>query len=222
MDRIEPMPGPSLPIARRLQKLIDQCLIRGLTRVIQKVSGLLWARWQADQIEIESANPLSGGGQRGTFKLLLLELRIDEGIDWIDSTRSGICIGWYIYRDQRLERPPIVRIAQFGHCDSVVKGTLLDPFPQGLDLGICQFLIGHFQLGISVLDGPDQETFLGFKRDDGRPARTSCHPSTFPVECKSAFHLPRRMRMARIAMLLEHRQDLFIEELFALVLRSFL
>ena len=86
MNRIEPVPSPTLTIAGGIQEFIDDLFVGRFGRRLEKCACLLGGGRDPNEIEIDAANALLWGRQRGARKAAGLELGPDERIDRIGQT----------------------------------------------------------------------------------------------------------------------------------------
>src|ERR1041385_3750271 len=83
MDRIQPMPGPSLAVARRCEKALDDLFICVSAAVRRKQADFIGRRRKANEIERQATYQCAAIRFGRRRELLLLQFGKDESIEII-------------------------------------------------------------------------------------------------------------------------------------------
>ena len=218
---VQPMPTPTLTVAFGLQQFVDHFL-EGIRRgVLHERGNLFRSRRQTNQIEIRAADQLLfTDGTVGTQRFLFV-LRSDEAVD---GRSAPIRVLHVRRRDvfQRLERPELAAFFEIDHSlgrswfatFARIGSTHVDPLREVSDDFVRQ-LSGRRHLQSVVLQRFDQQAVGPFAFDDDRAALATIQQPVGRIQVQLGFQFlggASLVRMARVAMLGQHRADFLLEE----------
>ena len=198
---IEPMAGPTLSVCRAVEQIVDEPVV-GLGRFVgQERFRFSGGRGQAGQDEVGAAEPRAAVGGRRRCDAVLLQSRLDEGID--RSFHPPFFRGFGHGRPLGRHEGPMrdTGLGRFGRggCGGLRFGgrwsrrqSVFDPSPDHDGL-ICAHLL--FAQGHRLVDdAPVEQTGVGRTGGDGRALRAAFDDRFRRAEIKLAH--PHLARMA--------------------------
>ena len=218
-NQIQPVPAPTLAVARGLQKSGDHTVERSGSIVGHEPLDLL-GRWRkARQAECHSPQQRASVGVLWRRQAFGLKPREDEPIR---ACAYPVAIADLrgrrpAHRPEAPERPSGVKVdrlrRRLGLASSRVRRAHADPFFDARDLlGWQPARRRHSEVGRSVRDGPHQEARGGIPGLDSRPAAPASQQPILAVELQAA-HRQLLGAVTGIAVVRQHGADKLLKVL---------
>ena len=180
---VEPPPAPALAVMRRGEQAFDDLVALGGTVGGDEPFGRPGLGWQADEVQMDPAQPGGGRRRRRRPDGLLLKRRSDEGVDGVAEFGGP---GWAgsSGRDPRPVHEGSRNLG--GRC----RGSVGDPASEGFDVeaGQRRLAVGHpFDAGMGTVDHLQQEASGGIAGKDCRARVAAPQCSGRGIQAESRF-----------------------------------
>ena len=218
-NEVEPVAAPALAVVGRGEEAVDHGFVDARGGIGEEGGDLGGGRGQAGEVEGDAPQEggFVGGGRRG--EAVGFQICEEEGVDG----RAGpgaVLDGRRGCGADRLEGPKFLRGGEVdcggggglrGRRLARVGRALADPLGEVGALGIGETAGGgHFQLGVGVGDGFDEQARVGIAGDDGCSSGAAALPSGFGIETEAG--AGQFLVVAGVALGGQERTDLIFEE----------